>query len=434
MAILFGAALRKLHRTPRQLASSRAKVVAALMIAGFVSAALAQTPTPPFELPAPTGKLSIGTTRWVVTDASRDESFAPGKKREVEIVAWYPSAGPAGATTAPYLRNGMEEALSFARLAKLGDAFNGLAAVKTHATLDAAPAASPSRFPVIVFQHGYTGLPSSHTSLLEDLASHGWAVLNVIHPYEATASMLADGTVVTFTDEKNAMRPGIMDVLNEWGPEGSTMDKIVAATDDAEKERLMRGYLGALKNTDQVVKRWVLDVKFALDHLPNTGAAGRLAARLDLTRLGAAGHSMGGVAGAQLCVEDRRCKAALNLDGIPQYGTMIDAPMPAPFLMVYSGRAGRAGASDLIYRRAASKYYRVDVKDTLHLDFTDMNYWGGPLRQRGAYGKIDPARAAEITRTVVREFFGQEILKQPSALLSGKQPMTDVTVVELRKP
>ena len=143
----------------------------------------------------------------------------------------------------------------------------------------------------------------------------------------------------------------------------------------------------------------------------------RIAARLDLSRLGVAGHSMGGVAGAQFCVEDRRCKAALNLDGIPQYGTMIDTPMPAPFLMVYSGRAGRAGASDIIYRRSASKYYRVDVKDTLHLDFTDMNYWGGPLRQRGAYGKIDPGRAAEITRLVVREFFGQEILKQPSALL-----------------
>ena len=59
--------------------------------------------------------------------------------------------------------------------------------------------------------------------------------------------MLADGTVVTFTDEKNAMRPGIMDVLNEWGPEGGTMEKITAATDDAEKEKLMRGYLATLE-------------------------------------------------------------------------------------------------------------------------------------------------------------------------------------------
>lgn len=410
---------------------NRIAIVTALTL--LVATASAQTPTPTFELPAPTGKSPIGTMRWVVTDSSRDEMFAPGKKHDIEVVAWYPAATP-GTQPAPYIRDGMEEVLSFARLAKLGDAFNGLASVKTHATIDAAPASSPARFPVILFQHGYTGLPSSHTALMEDLASHGWAVLNLIHPYEATGAMLADGTVVTFTDEKNAMRSGIMDVLNEWGPEGGTMEKITAASDDAEKEKLMRGYLANLKNTDQVVKRWTLDAKYALDHLPKTGAAARIASKLDLSRLGVAGHSMGGVAGAQFCVEDRRCKAALNLDGIPQYGTMIDTPMPAPFLMVYSGRAGRAGASDIVYKRSASKYYRVDVKDTMHLDFTDMNYWGGPLRQRGAYGKIDPARAAEITRLIVREFFGQEILKQPSGFLTGKQPMTDVTVTELRKP
>ena len=400
-------------------------------------AALCMTPsaqTPTFELPPPTGKLPIGTTRWVATDTSRDELFAPGKKHDIEIVAWYPRQAGAAGTTAPYLRDGMEEVASFARLAKLGDAFSGLAAVKTHAALDASPARSPARFPVIVFQHGYTGLPSSHTALMEDLASHGWAVLNVIHPYEATGAMLADGTVVTFTDEKNAMRSGIMDVLNEWGPEGPTMDKIVAVTDEVEQEKLLRAYLANLKNTDNVVKRWTLDARYVLDHLPTAGAAGRLATTLALRRLGAAGHSMGGVASAQFCLDDRRCKAGLNLDGIPQYGAMIDTPMPAPFLMVYSGRPGRAGASDLIYRRSASKYYRVDVKDTLHLDFTDMNYWGGPLRQRGAYGKIDPARAADITRMIVREFFAQEILKQPSAFLAGKRPMPDVTVVELRKP
>jgi len=371
-----------------------------------------------------------------VTDASRDEIFAPGKKHDIEVIAWYPRANVgrvAGTISAPYIRDSMEEVLSFARLAKLGDAFQALEFVPTHATIDAEPAQSPARFPVIVFQAGYTGLPSSHTALMEDLASHGWAVLNLIHPYEVTGATLADGTFVTFTDEKNALRSGITDVFNEWGPEGGTMEKIVAAADDAEKEKLMRGYLGALKNTDQVVKRWTLDAKYALDHLPKTGASGRIASKLDLSRLGVAGHSMGGVAGAQFCVEDRRCKAALNLDGIPQYGTMIDTKMPAPFLMVYSGRAGRAGASDIIYKRSASKYYRVDVKDTMHLDFTDMNYWGGPLRQRGAYGKIDPARAAEITRTIVREYFGQEILKQPSPLLAGKAAMDGVTVTEVRQ-
>lgn len=411
------------------------RIVLTALLLSLTPGALEQQPAT-FELPLPTGTFPIGTTRWVVTDVSRDETFAAGRKRDVEVVAWYPASAIATAEKtqpAPYLRDGLDEALSFARLAKLGDAFDGLASVKTHATVDAAAASAPARFPVIVFQHGYTGLPSSHTALMEDLASHGWAVLNVIHPYEATAARLADGSVVTFTDDKNAMRPGIMDVLGEWGPEGDTMSKVVAAPTESEKERLMRGYLATLKHTDQVVRRWTLDVKFVLDNLPPSGAVAALVQRLDMTRLGVAGHSMGGVAGAQFCVEDRRCKAALNLDGIPQYGTMIDTAMPAPFLMVYSSRAGRAGASDIIYKRSASKYYRVDVADTQHLDFTDMNFWGGPLRQRGAYGKIDPARAAEITRAVVREFFAQEILNQPSALLSGQRQLAGVTVSEIRK-
>lgn len=405
-----------------------------LALAVIVTALAAQAPAP-FELPAPTGKSPVGTTQWVVADPSRQDTFATGKQREVQVMAWYPRAGATGATgaTAPYMRNGMEEALSFARLAKLGDAYNGLANVKTHAILDAAPAPTPERFPVIVFSHGYTGLPSSHTALAEDLASHGWAVLHVIHPYEAAAT-LSDGTFVTFTNDKDAMRPEVLEVLKEWGPESATMEKVVAATDNIEKEMLLRGYLGALKNTDQVVKRWVLDVKVVLDRLPKTGAASALAARLDLSRLGAAGHSMGGVMAGQFCVEDRRCKAGLNLDGIPQYGTMIDMPMPAPFMMVYSGRPGRAGASDLIYSRSASKYYRADVADTLHIDFSEMNFWGGPLRQRGAFGKIAPERATELTRLIVRSFFAQEILKQPSTLFSGSQPIPGVTVRELRKP
>jgi predicted dienelactone hydrolase len=406
-----------------------------LALAVVVTAMAAQLPAT-FELPKPTGKLPIGTTQWVVADPSRQETFATGKQREVQVLAWYPRAGATGATgaTAPYMRNGIEEALSFARLAKLGDAYNGLASVKTHSMLDAAPAASPARFPVIVFSHGYTGLPSSHTALAEDLASHGWAVLHVIHPYEAAAT-LSDGTFVTFTNEKDAMRPGVLEVLKEWGPEGSTIDKVVAATDNAEKEALLRGYLASLKNTDQVVKRWVLDVKLVLDRLPKSGAGSALAAKLDLSRLGVAGHSMGGVMAGQFCVDDRRCKAGLNLDGIPQYGTMIDTPMPAPFMMVYSGRPGRAGASDLIYSRSASKYYRADVADTLHIDFSEMNFWGGPLRQRGAFGKIAPERATELTRLLVREFFGQEILGRKSLLTSGdSQPIPGVTIRELRKP
>lgn len=409
---------------------------------------------PMFELPAPTGALPIGTTTWRVSDSRPESSGPPGSTREVVVHAWYPAAAPAvNAATAPYLREGLPEVQVFGRLTKQpAGAFDTLGEVRTHAVMDAPPAQSPARFPVLLFSAGYIAIPSSYTALIEDLASHGYAVLTIVHPYEATAAQLSGGRSVTMLDENGAFLKGILDVLGEWGVEGDTMTKVTATTDDAEQLKLLRGYLGGLKQTNAALRRWVDDTKFVLDRMssgdgasgagsgatkvaPYKGPSGAtrvapyewLRARLDLDRVGAFGHSMGGGTSGQFCVEDRRCRAGLNLDGIPQYGTMIDKGMPRPFLMVYSARPGRMGASDAIYR-TASKYYRVDVADTLHIDFTDMILWGGPLGGRPMFGTIPPARAAEVTRAIVREYFDQELRGRPSPLLTRKTTMAGVTV------
>jgi hypothetical protein len=84
-------------------------------------------------------------------------------------------------------------------------------------------------------------------------------------------------------------------------------------------------------------------------------------------------ETMAGVTRATGDEAQVRCRAGLNLHGIPQYGTMIDASMLHPFLMVYSERPGRAGASDPIYRRAAHPYYRVDVKDDAACPTSERN-------------------------------------------------------------
>ena len=158
------------------------------------------------------------------------------------------------------------------------------------------------------------------------------------------------------------------------------------------------------------------------------GPAGRLASRLELKGIGAFGHSMGGVTSAAFCAVDRHCQAALNLDGIPQYGTLIDSPMNRPFMMVYSGRTGRLGASDVIYRRAAKPYQRVDVADTLHVDFSDMGLWGGPLAGRPMFGKLPAERAVAVTRQIVREYFDEQLRGRRSGLLSGRDPIAGVRV------
>jgi predicted dienelactone hydrolase len=346
-------------------------------------------------------------------------------QRQVEVLAWYPAA-PGRGEPAPYLREGLTELPS-----RLRAALGSLAAFPTHAILDALPIASPKKLPVLVFSHGFGGSPSSYTALIEDLASHGYAVLSIVHPYEATAATLADGQVVSMFDDAGKPRQAFKDVLTEWDQEDAKMAAVTREAKEEDQLRLLREYVSGLHATKATIDRWVADTRLVLDQLsalPKTGAAGRLAAQLDLGRLGAFGHSMGGVVSGEFCLDDRRCRAGLNLDGIPQSGTMIDRRLSQPFLMVYSARPGRVGASDAIYRRAASRYYRCDVRDTLHLDFSDMALWGGPLRTSGALGTLPPARAVEITRSIVRQYFDQELLGRRSALLSGKTAVPEVTV------
>ncbi len=386
-----------------------------------------------FEIPPPTGRYPIGTTAWRLTDNTRTDPFSEsGAFRQVEVLAWYPAAAPRRGALAPYLREGLSEVRSFATLLRGSETvFDDLADVRTHAELDGALAATPAKFPVLVFSHGYTAIPSAYTTLLEDLASHGYVVLSIVHPYEATAATLGDGRVVTLLDAAGTLRQGIRDVFGEWRAEDETMAAVTRAVDEGEQRRLLRGYLSGLRHTDIALRRWVDDTKLVLDRLssvPPASLQGRLAARLDLNRVGVFGHSMGGVTAGQFCVEDHRCRAGLNLDGIPQYGTMIDKALQRPFLMVYSARPGRRGASDAIYRRAASPYYRVDVGETLHLDFSDMAFWSGPLRERGMLGTMAPARASAITSAIVREYFGQELLRQRSSLLGGAPVFPEVTV------
>ena len=408
----------------------------AALAAARMMAASAQTVAPTaVALPEPTGRFPVATTSWRLTDRSRPETFAgDGEFRQVEVLAWYPATAGRGAV-APYLREGLPEVRAFAKLFGSETAFDMLERVRTHAELDAPPAAAPNKFPLLIFSHGYTGVPSSYTALLEDLASHGFAVLSIVHPYEATAATLADGRVVSMNGKDGALLQGIQDVFAEWGSEDETMAAVTRATDDAEQVRLLRKYLSGLHHTGVALRRWVDDTKLVIERLPSLStptAGGRLAARLDLDHMGVFGHSMGGVTAAQFCVEDGRCKAGLNLDGIPQYGTMIDASMPRPFAMVYSARPGRAGASDTIYRRAAHPYLRLDVRDTRHLDFSDMVFWGGPLRERPVLGAIAPARAAEITAAIVRQYFDQELRGQRSPLLAGTSGFPEVTVKTVR--
>src|SRR5206468_10399646 len=128
------------------------------------------------------------------------------------------------------------------------------------------------KLPVLVFSHGYTGIPSSYSALREDLASHGYAVLSIVHPYEATAATLSNQRVVSMLDATGALLPPIREVFGEWGPEDETMAAVTRATDAGEQLRLLRGYLSTLRHTNAALRRWVDDTTLVLDRLSTVPA------------------------------------------------------------------------------------------------------------------------------------------------------------------
>ena len=409
----------------------------AVGIALLGAALTAQRSAANFEPPEPSGPFPVGTTSWVVTDTARQDPFAPGQPRQVRVVAWYPAIHVRDGRLAPYLREGIEEVRAYARSRAIPGEMDGFRSVFGHAVLDGPPA-DKNTFPLLVFSHHYASVPSAYTLLIENLASHGYIVLSLVHPFEATAATRADGSVVTLLDEGGRVRPGVQAVIEERAGEEAMLARLQATDDHEAQLRILRPFLQAAPAVNLALRRWVDDTKAVLDQLkslPTATAAGRVAAKADPARVGVFGHGFGGLVAGQFCVEDARCRAGLNLDGSPQYGTMIDHPLSRPFLMVYSDRDRRPGSSAAIYQRSTSTYYRVEVHETLLADFTDMGFWRGPLRAQGIFGPIAPLAAVGITRRIAREFFDQELLGRRSDLLAGRQKWAwEQVSVEVYRP
>src|SRR5262245_38515240 len=127
---------------------------AVAFVALITTEPLAMHVSQPPSLPPPTGPYAVGTTTWHVDDPSRREGFATEAKREVQVLARYPIASTDG-RRAPYLRAGTIEAETFARLLRAPGRFDHIAALETHAILDAAPGGDAAKLPTLVFSHGY---------------------------------------------------------------------------------------------------------------------------------------------------------------------------------------------------------------------------------------------------------------------------------------
>src|SRR5262245_23925883 len=131
------------------------------------------------QVPGPTGRYAVGTFSVMLSDPGRNNPFLNDvSRREVLVRFWYRAPRPGPCTPAPYMLPRVSRYLS----EKLGISAPEL---RTNSCYQA-PVLS-GRHPVVLASHGYTGMLTDYTFLFEDLASHGYVVASIAHPYESTA-------------------------------------------------------------------------------------------------------------------------------------------------------------------------------------------------------------------------------------------------------
>jgi dienelactone hydrolase len=251
--------------------------------------------------------------------------------------------------------------------------FEGYDDVDTHATDLSAVSGDRTKWPVLLFSPGLSVARQSYTALCVELASRGYVVVAMSHPYDSPASQLLDGDVVKMTDASGAGAKG-----------------------------------------DQIGLRAV-DSSFVLDQLHQLARTERgspLAGHLDLARVGIFGHSFGGATAVQAIENDQRFAAGLNIDGslfrddIPE--------LDRPFLWLQSGgQDGPVSDRDALLDGLRAGGELVKIDGSVHMSFSDYSAYFTPAGRQIVgrlpmigFGSLSTDAMAPMTADIVAGFFG----------------------------
>jgi dienelactone hydrolase len=381
---------------------------AALLIAVALPALL---PVPQF--PPMTGPYPVGTLSLYLVDDGREDIFAdePGTPRELMVQFWYPAA-PTGQEEAAVLLPDLP------RIAPvLAERFGLPPFLLNHANLidleisESPPAAvleGDGRFPLIIFAHGLTGLRMQNSSMMRQLASHGYVVAAMDHTYANAIALFPDGRAILYDP-----------------------CRIFAVLPDCAANYVDGNIL---------VRQWAADMAFLLDTISQWDGAtdGILAGRVDGTRVGVFGHSTGGGATLQFCLDDARCAAGLGLDAwlLPADRRALTDPPPQPFLFINTPYW--LGEENQAYGRALRQNldigYELTLADAGHFDFSDIPLLSPLTPQLGISGRINSGYSLEIQNRVVLAFFDRYLKLKDEDFLERPSPYPELTILRPTRP
>jgi len=352
-----------------------------LVLIGIIIGVLPAAAQTVVTLPPPTGSYGVGRANYAFVDAARSEPFLTGVESSREVVArvYYPAVVTDG-KPAPYA-----EGLEADALTQLTGYPPDVIAdyVQSYAVANVPVSDAAKSYPVVVFTGDVAVIPLMYTSLLEDLASQGYVVLALAHPYSSPFAVF---------------------------PDGRTAFPVANANTDEKAAR------------DQVGAVWAADVRFILDQLSVLNSSDALlAGRLDLTKIALVGHGLGGAAVLDVALADNRVVSAVSLDGL-LLGDASGKELATPFLFIDPAnsqlRSGDEDAAlDALKGSSKAEVYTVTIEGADAPTFVTDNLAGLFSSDNAAVQKSQ----AEVTlvRSYVDAFLGKYLLGQDAPILDS---------------
>ena len=345
------------------------------------------------QLPRPTGAYNVGISTHFLKDASRN--YNGEKSRPLLVHIYYPSV-EIQKEYPLYLADAMH--LYKQKLARTyqPEDLEYLDGINDWAMPDAPIAAENSPFPVLFFSPGFLMAAQLYSSLIEEMASHGYVVVAINHTDACWPVVFPDGS-------SPVVLPELVNVFSNT----------------------QRSYL---QTFDMTQETWVKDIEFVISWLRNQP----LAKSLDFSRMGIFGHSFGGSVAMEATRQNKDFKAIANLDSM-LFGPSWDKPLETPSLFVVAEKsltyedAINAGLTSEQFEGMVARYskkvfdqlkdnsFYVTVKDTEHASFVDSKLIKSPLHKNA----VNPLKGIEITRALLVDFFDHYLKNKNLNLLNS---------------
>ena len=351
--------------------------------------------------PVPTGEYAVGVFSFTIKNDREETMYnAIGSQRSVPVKVFYPAMKEAvkelpkarymSRATIDAIRKNLFVPLKYEKVES--DGTNRMECYEN------APFIEGERFPLILFNHGLGSFIEAHTFLYIELASHGYIVASLGHPYEGMITELDDGTVYKMakgirSKAYSPLIPGTIALLKLSKARGTNEE--LWERFDAIQKKYNRFLM-------ERIKEWELDTKAALTYLKE-----HYSGIIDFENgVGVSGHSFGGATAYALCEDEPETfTCGINMDG-GLFGNHDGKVITTPFLQMNCEK-NKKGVTAAFVKNKNVAYHAV-LKDMEHLGFSDMKY-AIPLKSQ--VGKSDPDITHNTMCGIHLEFFDTYLKK-----------------------